>query len=377
MADIKCSRGSLISRKTKHPFVYGELHIQDPVNSNLKNSFPTGVSEVLKVYAANFNGDPVKVASENGLSYRQVGSKEQLDLLPIENYTLYYLREETAYTFYKSNLTNKFEFIKTSEYSSENDANTSITTQVSIKTDKFYIDYSDLRSLIATITEDLKEIFAETLSKVINNINTEINSACPYPCGATYSQYPGQKAPEDLWPSTFWEKLDYEGAFFRASGGDASDFISSKITSYPCYVYMFEGDTKYYKSETMETVATIPANKTVKGAIKYKRDSTTNKWIYKCYYMLDKDSAGVKQAESLPNIKGSLLASSSYTGTGEKESGALYWQDSETNLKLNFLGTTTYGKWAGFDASKSNSVYKDNAKVTPENYTKIIWLRVN
>lgn len=46
-----------------------------------------------------------------------------------------------------------------------------------------------------------------------------------YPVGVIYIQFPQQKSPEELFPGMTWEEIDYDGAFFRASGGNASDFI--------------------------------------------------------------------------------------------------------------------------------------------------------
>lgn len=47
-----------------------------------------------------------------------------------------------------------------------------------------------------------------------------------YPIGVTYLQFPQQKAPTELFPQFTWEELNYNGAFFRASGGYASAFNS-------------------------------------------------------------------------------------------------------------------------------------------------------
>ena len=55
--------------------------------------------------------------------------------------------------------------------------------------------------------------------------NTIFNTI--YPIGVTYVQYPGQKSPNELWSSiSTWEEIDYSGAFFRASGGNADSFIA-------------------------------------------------------------------------------------------------------------------------------------------------------
>ena len=47
-----------------------------------------------------------------------------------------------------------------------------------------------------------------------------------HPVGETYTQYPQQASPNELWGSfSTWEVVDYSGAFFRAQGGNANDFI--------------------------------------------------------------------------------------------------------------------------------------------------------
>ena len=47
---------------------------------------------------------------------------------------------------------------------------------------------------------------------------------CP-PINATYVQYPQCKSPQEIWFTATWVELDYGGAFFRASGGNANAFI--------------------------------------------------------------------------------------------------------------------------------------------------------
>mgnify|MGYP007069881958 CR=1 FL=1 len=51
-----------------------------------------------------------------------------------------------------------------------------------------------------------------------------------YPIGVTYVQYPQQASPQTLFPTMTWQVLDYSGAFFRASGGNANSFIESGQT---------------------------------------------------------------------------------------------------------------------------------------------------
>jgi hypothetical protein len=46
-----------------------------------------------------------------------------------------------------------------------------------------------------------------------------------HPKGECYTQYPGQKDPNELWGDfSTWEVLNYGGAFFRSEGGNAEEF---------------------------------------------------------------------------------------------------------------------------------------------------------
>lgn len=50
-----------------------------------------------------------------------------------------------------------------------------------------------------------------------------------WPIGVTYPQYPGCKSPNELWGQySTWVELDFGGAFFRSSGGNASSFEATK-----------------------------------------------------------------------------------------------------------------------------------------------------
>ena len=73
-----------------------------------------------------------------------------------------------------------------------------------------------------SVTPDINA--AGQLLAVLNKIKEEaINEA--WPVGITYVQYPQQKSPQELFPKTTWKEISYDGAFFRASGGNAADFI--------------------------------------------------------------------------------------------------------------------------------------------------------
>ena len=65
-------------------------------------------------------------------------------------------------------------------------------------------------------------------NKIENKIENKFKSMFDLirPIGDTYVQYPQQKSPMELWGSfSTWEVINYEGAFFRAEGGNANAFI--------------------------------------------------------------------------------------------------------------------------------------------------------
>ena len=55
-----------------------------------------------------------------------------------------------------------------------------------------------------------------------------------WPVGVTYTQYPGQKSPAELWPTAeygcTWEEQKYGGAFFRTEGGNAKTFEQCSVS---------------------------------------------------------------------------------------------------------------------------------------------------
>ena len=61
---------------------------------------------------------------------------------------------------------------------------------------------------------------------------TEVNGKAiidkVWPIGVIYTQFPQQKSPQELFPGTTWVEVDYGGAFFRASGGNAAAFNGGK-----------------------------------------------------------------------------------------------------------------------------------------------------
>ena len=62
----------------------------------------------------------------------------------------------------------------------------------------------------------------------VTDINGKAIIDMVWPIGVIYTQYPQQKSPQELFPNTTWEEVNYDGAFFRASGGNAAAFNGGK-----------------------------------------------------------------------------------------------------------------------------------------------------
>ena len=157
---------------------------------------------------------------------------------------------------------------------------------------------------------------ASSKKLVSANIKTQFDLV--WPIGVTYTQYPQQASPMDLW-GTFstWKVINYDGAFFRAEGTNANAFIK-------------------------------------------------------------KTGVLVKQNESVPNIEGNILGGPCAVEHFQSDyaSGAfslIGWGYSKTEgVGWNYNGSLI----ANFSASRVNSAYGKRNEVAPANYTMRIWKRI-
>lgn len=62
----------------------------------------------------------------------------------------------------------------------------------------------------------------------VTDVNGKAIIDMVWPIGVIYTQYPQQKSPQELFPGTTWVEVNYGGAFFRASGGNAAAFNGGK-----------------------------------------------------------------------------------------------------------------------------------------------------
>ena len=92
------------------------------------------------------------------------------------------------------------------------------------------LDVSDIT--IEKTNGDDGQVIGKSDGKVkwvnVTTINGKAIIDMVWPIGVIYTQYPQQKSPQELFPNTTWEELKYDGAFFRASGGNAAAFNGGK-----------------------------------------------------------------------------------------------------------------------------------------------------
>lgn len=76
-------------------------------------------------------------------------------------------------------------------------------------------------------------ILPKTIIKLVFDGTAWKNLNAPF-VGKIIAQYPQEKEPSDIYPCTLWEEVtDYDGAFFRTSGGSADPFIEEGGTLTP------------------------------------------------------------------------------------------------------------------------------------------------
>ena len=116
---------------------------------------------------------------------------------------------------------------------------------------------------------------AEARAKV-----TAFNTA--HPIGEVYVQFPQQDDPETLYNkdgiTSTWTLIDYDGAFFRASGGNAAAFLNKTDVLTKQAQATAKGGLEVYSASsggTASTTSGMSANSTGSAKIMYKTDSYT------------------------------------------------------------------------------------------------------
>ena len=109
-----------------------------------------------------------------------------------------------------------------------NDEEFKIEIPNKIKSNNQQLDY--LFQLINDFKQKIENLEIKNKEIEKNNVELEkkLNNICPFPIGAVYTQFPGTENPKNLWKNTNWEIINFNGAFFRANGGSASQFNSGR-----------------------------------------------------------------------------------------------------------------------------------------------------
>ena len=159
--------------------------------------------------------------------------------------------------------------------------------------------------------------------------------------GKRITQYPQEEAPTDVYPCTSWQEISYNGAFFRASGGNAAAFIEKS------------GVLSKQKSQNKAHSHGIDSagghrhdrgNMEISGAI---------------------SGLGVNMGAS-----GACYVSSAYSGSNPR-----MVSDSDARI-ISFLASRTWTGNTSENGSHSHTVHDDGGSESrPENYTIKIWKR--
>ena len=130
-----------------------------------------------------------------------------------------------SYTLYAKNLTGSGKLILTTGVTDSENVELPSGTYVA----SLYVNEEG--DIVSTFMGIVNEV--NTLTDEVSTIEQALSSGeiptfdVVYPIGCTYVQYPDCPSPNDLWGSiSTWTELDFGGAFFRASGGNAKTFNS-------------------------------------------------------------------------------------------------------------------------------------------------------
>lgn len=104
-----------------------------------------------------------------------------------------------------------------------------------------YDTISDAQSDLANLEEG--QIIATKENTAVSQLLDAL-----YPIGVTYLQFPTCESPVNLFPTLTWTEINFDGAFFRASGTNADAFIGVGGTLIP------QGDQYKAHSHTRGTM---------------------------------------------------------------------------------------------------------------------------
>lgn len=220
--------------------------------------------------------------------------------------------------------------------------------------------------------------------KMLVSASASVQFDLAWPVGSVYTQYPGQKSPNELWSQySTWEELDYGGTFFRASGGNADTFektlvvnsINGTTVTFNTAHGLVVGQIIYEPiNNESRKVATVPNTTSVTVDTAFS-DSTIT------YVLVSQFQATAKNGLKL-NSKADMTGTNNSTaghthplrvgksgGTGTSASTAFI-----TDSSVDFYGNMDGNNYA---ASSAAAVYlgSNDAETRPNNFTYKLWVR--
>lgn len=215
--------------------------------------------------------------------------------------------------------------------------------------------------------------------------STSVQFDIAYPIGVTYTQYPGQKSPNELWGQySTWKELNYGGAFFRSEGGNADAFEKSLAIS------SISGTTITFQfSHGLTVGSVIYDSENNEGRVVTAVTNATKVVINEAFTSSTITSVLVSQVQG--TAKNGLSASfSGSAGTVSVSGGnhrhtvpAYDGTSGDTGLRRSGgSAVTQYSGYSGdlsmsglFTPRGSVSVSSTDAETRPNNFTIKVWVR--
>ena len=207
-----------------------------------------------------------------------------------------------------------------------------------------------------------------------------------WPIGSVYTQYPGQKDPNELWGNfSTWELLDYGGAFFRSYGGKADTFERSIL------VASISGTTVTFAANHGLSVGSIIYDsENNEGRVVTSVTNATRVVVDTAFSYSNMDRLIVGQPSQNRYHLHSMTHAHTITDTGHVHSISLYWGNSANggyNSNVTGSAERIYQKSGSTGPSTTNisinnytgnSGYSGNStnqEARSENFTYRVWVR--
>ena len=197
-----------------------------------------------------------------------------------------------------------------------------------------------------------------------------------WPIGVTYTQYPGQKSPMDLWGEfSTWEPINYNGAFFRATGGNANPWI--EVTTTDGKNFTVKAGCVVPASSVLRSGATVMFNgesRVVGGTGGGENVDTF--WLNSAFTQPDGGYENMTNVYILQNqgtAKNGLKIEVKDLGHTH---GYVEWTGGTAGFGGG--GTPTTKRTSQSDSGTANissSISSDDSETRPINLTYIVWLR--